>query len=36
MIKGGHRFPAVFEDVFPAGCVMGADGVIPVRDFDKS
>lgn len=35
MITGGHQFPAVFEDVFPAGCVMGADGVVPVKDFAK-
>ncbi len=35
MFKGGHRFAVTFQEAFAAGCVMGADGVIPVKDFDK-
>lgn len=34
-IKGGFRFPVRFEDAFPMGVVMGADGVQRVTDFEK-
>lgn len=35
-LKGGTRFAVRFEDVFPAGCVMGADTIVTkVTDFEK-
>ena len=35
-LKGGTRFAVRFEDVFPSGCVMGADTIVSkVVDFDK-
>jgi hypothetical protein len=35
-LKGGTRFSVRFVDVFPSGCVMGADTVVSkVVDFDK-
>ena len=34
-ISGGFRFRVTSEDVFPHGCVMGADPVVPVTDFEK-
>ena len=34
-ISGGFRFRVTGEDVFPNGCVMGADPVVAVTDFEK-
>jgi hypothetical protein len=35
-LKGGTRFAVRLEDVFPSGCVMGADTIVSkVVDFDK-
>ena len=35
-ISGGFRFRVIkIEDVFPNGCVMGADPVVAVTDFEK-
>ena len=35
-LKGGTRFTVRFEDVFPSGCVMGADTIVSkVVDFEK-
>lgn len=34
-ISGGFRFQVRSEDAFPNGCVMGADPVIAVTDFEK-
>jgi hypothetical protein len=35
-LKGGTRFAVRFADVFPAGCVLGADTMVSkVTDFDK-
>ncbi|WP_018347446.1 hypothetical protein [Longispora albida] len=34
-IAGGFRFKVDMADVFPKGCVMGADPVVAVTDFEK-
>lgn len=34
-ITGGFRFGVKTDDVFPNGCVMGADPVVVVTDFEK-
>lgn len=35
-LRGGTRFTVRFEDVFPSGCVLGADTVVcKVTDFEK-